>query len=104
MLDAAREVLEFSVGKERSNLDVDRMLSLSLVHLLEIIGEAATGISTEFRKRYPDVPWNAIIGMRNRLIHGYYDIDLDIVWETVEKDIPPLVTELEKTIDNEEKQ
>ncbi|MCD6455249.1 MAG: DUF86 domain-containing protein [Methanophagales archaeon] len=102
ILDAAREVLEFSTGKSRFDLDTDRMLNLSLVHLLEIIGEAAVGVSAEFRTKYPNVPWNEIVGMRNRLIHGYYDIDLDIVWRTVEEDIPPLVTELEKIIDNEE--
>ncbi|HIH96320.1 MAG TPA: DUF86 domain-containing protein [Thermoplasmata archaeon] len=102
MLDAAHEVLEFSTGKSRSDLDIDRMLNLSLVHLLEIIGEAAVGMSPEFRKKYPQVPWNVIAGMRNRLIHGYYDIDLDIVWKTVERDIPPLVTDLEKIIANEE--
>jgi uncharacterized protein with HEPN domain len=102
ILDAAREVLEFSTGKSRFDLDTDRMLNLSLVHLLEIIGEAAVGVSAEFRTKYPDVPWNEIVGMRNRLIHGYYDIDLDIVWRTIEEDIPPLVTELEKIIAHEE--
>ena len=102
MLDAAREVLEFSTGKSRFDLDGDRMLNLSLVHLLEIIGEAAVGISPEFHKKYHQVPWNTIVGMRNRLIHGYYDVDLDIVWKTVEEDIPPLVTDLEKIIANEE--
>ena len=101
MLDASREVLEFSTGKSRLDLDIDRMLNLSLVHLLEIIGEAAVGTSPEFRKKYPQVPWNVIVGMRNRLTHGYYDIDLDIVWKTLEEDIPPLITELEKIIANE---
>ncbi len=102
ILDAAREVLEFSTGKSRFDLDTDRMLNLSLVHLLEIIGEAAVGVSAEFRTKYPNVPWNEIVGMRNRLIHSYYDIDLDIVWRTIEEDIPPLVTELEKIIAHEE--
>lgn len=99
VLDASREVLEFSAGKNRPDLDTDRMLSLSLVRLLEIIGEAAASMSSEFRKKHPQVPWNAIVGMRNRLIHGYYDIDLD--WKTVEGDIPPLATELEKIIASE---
>ena len=102
MLDASREVLSFSTDKDRADLDTNRMLSLSLVHLLEIIGEAAVGISSEFREKYPQVPWNAIVGMRNRLIHGYYDINLDIVWKTVKEDIPPLVTELEQIINGEE--
>ena len=103
MFDATREILEFSHGKSRSDLDTDRKLNLALVHLFEIIGEAAVGVSIEFKEKYPDVPWNAIIGMRNRLIHGYYDIDLDIVWKTIEEDIPLLVSELEKILDDEEK-
>ena len=94
ILDAAREILDFSDGKSRQDLDVDRKLNLSLVHLLEIIGEAAVGISDEFRQKYPHVPWKEIIGMRNRLIHGYFDIDLDIVWKTVQEDIPPLISNL----------
>ncbi|MCK4717631.1 MAG: DUF86 domain-containing protein [Thermoplasmata archaeon] len=102
MLDATREILDFSAGKNRHDLDADRKLNLSLVHLLEIIGEAAAGVSVEFRKNNPRVPWNAVVGMRNRLIHGYYDIDLDIVWKTVEEDIPPLLTDLEKVFVDEE--
>ncbi len=98
MLDAANEILKFCKGKERSDLDADRKLSLSIVHLLEIIGEAAAGLSEEFRKTHPHIPWNAVIGMRNRLIHGYYDIDLDIVWKTVIEDVPLLVGRLGKII------
>ena len=101
MLDATREVLSLSTDKDRVDLDTNRMLSLSLVHLLEIIREAAVGISSEFREKYPQVPWNAIVGMRNRLIHGYYDINLDIVWKTVKEDIPPLVTKLEQIINRD---
>lgn len=103
MLDASREVLKFTIGKTRHDLDNDRMLNLSLVHLLEIIGEAAVGVSPEFCKKYPKVPWNIIVGMRNRLIHGYFDINLDIVWKTVETDIPSLVNNLEEIISKEEK-
>ena len=102
MLDASREVLKFSAGKTRHDLDIDRMLNLSLVRLLEIIGEAAACMSPDFCKKYPQVQWSTIVGMRNRLIHGYYDINLDIVWKTIEKDIPPLVTDLEKIISSEE--
>jgi uncharacterized protein with HEPN domain len=78
------------------------MLSLSLVRLLEIIGEAARGISQEFRDAYPDIAWKNMVGMRDRLIHGYFDVDLDVVWETVIEDLPPLITHLEKIIDTVE--
>ena len=103
MLDAAKEILDFSKGKNREDLDTDRKLNLSMVHLLEIIGEAAVGVSKELSEKYPKVPWKFIAGMRNRLIHGYYDIDLDIVWKTVKEEISPLVDELEKLIENEKK-
>lgn len=101
MLDATSEVLEFSADKTRLDLDNDRMLCLSLVHLLEIIGEAAVAVSSEFREKYPQIPWSGIVGMRNRLIHGYYDINLDIVLKTAKEDIPPLKVELEKIIEYE---
>jgi len=101
MLDATREVLEFSTDKTRLDLDTDRMLCLSLVHLLEIIGEAAVAVSSEFQEKYPQIPWSGIVGMRNRLIHGYYEINLDIVWETVKENITPLKAELEKIIEHE---
>lgn len=102
MLDASTEILEFTRDKNREDLVNDRKLNLSVVHLLEIIGEAASGISTEAQDNYPQIPWKVIIGMRNRLIHGYFDIDLEIVWKTVTQDIPPLIPELEKIIKSQE--
>ncbi len=101
MLDAGNEILEFSEGKTRPDLDENRKLSLSLVHLLEILGEAASEISKDFKRDHPEIPWKQVIGMRNRLIHGYFDIDLDIVWRTVNDDIPSLVSKLEKILDDE---
>jgi len=96
ILDAAREAVSFANGRSRADLDTDRKLNLSLVRLLEIIGEAARGISTQFRQAYPDLPWQSMVGMRDRLIHGYFDINLDVVWETVTGDLPPLIAQLEK--------
>ncbi len=73
-------------------MDTDRKLCLSLVHLLEIIGEAA--ISPEFRHKNPDLPWTKIAGMRDRSVHGYFDVNLDIVWRTVTEDLPDLAARL----------
>lgn len=101
MLDAINDIVDFSENKNRIDLENDKMLSYSLIHLLELIGEAANGISSEFQNNYSSIPWKAIIGMRNRLIHGYFDIDLDIVWKTVNEDIPKLKKEVEKVIKNE---
>lgn len=98
MLDAANEALEFVRGKPRSDLDTDRKLVLSLIKELEIIGEAAGKVSAEIRTQYGAIPWQDISGMRNRLIHVYFDIDLDLVWTTVTKDLPLLKTELEKIL------
>ena len=98
MFDAASEALEFIRGKGRSDLDRDRMLVLALIKDLEIIGEAANKISFEVQKQNSGIRWQDIIGMRNRLIHGYFDINLDIVWSTVTKDLPSLKAELEKLL------
>lgn len=68
---------------------------------IEIIGEAAAGVSKETQESYPQLPWAAVIGMRNRLIHTYFDINLDIVWSTVTQDIPPLSAQIEKIIGRE---
>jgi len=102
MLDAVTEILEFTRDKNRADFTNDRKLNLSVVHLLEIIGEAGSGISIEVRNNYSQIPWKVIIGMRNRLIHGYFDIDLDIVWKTVKQDIPPLLPILRDIIKSQE--
>lgn len=96
ILDAAREAVAFAKGRSRPDLDADHMLTLALVRLLEIVGEAARGISTGFSEAHPDVPWRKMAGMRDRLIHGYFDVNLDVVWKTVGEDLPPLLAQLEK--------
>lgn len=68
----------------------DEMLQTWVVHHLEIIGEAAKGLSDEFRSGRPEIPWSAIARMRDRLIHGYWDVDLDAVSQTVQRDLPEL--------------
>jgi len=106
MLDAAREAIDFVRGKRREDLNQDRLLVLGLVKALEIIGEAAYQISEETRRRVPEIPWEDIVGMRHRLVHAYFDINLDILWNTVKKDLPPLISALEKALvekDNQSK-
>ena len=71
MLDHAREAVAMLVGKERADLQGERMLELALVRLVEIVGEAAARVSSEGQARYPFIPWREVIGMRNRLVHGY---------------------------------
>jgi uncharacterized protein with HEPN domain len=101
MIDAAKEAFSFANNKTRQDLKTDRKLTLSLVKSIEIIGEAASRISKECQDSLPQIPWSDIITMRNRMIHAYFDINLDVVWNTVTQDIPPLVDELEKIISPE---
>ena len=83
----------------RADLDRDRKLNLALVRLLEIIGEAAARVTPEVRDRYPDIPWLDIIGMRNRIVHGYDQVDFDILWDVMDLHLPSLVTELQRILD-----
>jgi uncharacterized protein with HEPN domain len=96
MLDAARDATTFAKDRQRGDLTGDRQLLLALLKCLEIVGEAASRVAPETRDSIPDVPWAAIIGMRNRLIHAYYDVDIDLVWTTVQRDVPSLIAALER--------
>ncbi|MBU1627218.1 DUF86 domain-containing protein [bacterium] len=95
MSDSAIEAISFIKDKTRQSLETDRKLVLSLVKSIEIIGEAASKVTNDFRLKYTQIPWQNIITMRNRLIHAYFDIDLDILWNTVIEDLPPLILELD---------
>lgn len=96
MLDASKEALSLSAGKTRKDIETERLLNLGLVRLIGIVGEAATKVSAEGQSEYRNIPWPQIIGMRNRLIHGYDNIDFDILFKTVTEDLLPLVAELER--------
>ena len=97
-LDAALRAIGALEGRHRSDLDQDWMLAAAIERTLEIIGEAASKVSPLSRQRWPDLPWREIIGMRNRLIHGYSSVDHDIVWDVVTYDLPALVARLEKML------
>lgn len=101
MLDHAREAAELVQDKSRSELDTDRVLSLALVHLLEIVGEAANRVSNELRDRHPQIAWAQIVSLRNRLIHGYDAVDMDILWQILQDDIPGLITTLARLVSSE---
>ena len=97
--DAAHEAIRFVEGQTRDDLDRDRKLVLALVKDIEIIGEAAFQMSETTREQLPGIPWDDIIGMRHRLVHAYFDINLDILWRTVQDDLPALVTALEPLVE-----
>lgn len=98
MLDAAKDAVEFASGRSADELQSDKQLRFSIVHCVEILGEAASHTSTELVVAHPEVPWRSVVDMRNRLIHGYYDINLTIVWRTVTQELPRLIEELEKIL------
>jgi uncharacterized protein with HEPN domain len=98
MVEAAENAERFIVGKRRADLDIDPMLLFALVRAIEIIGEAASKVSAAQRAASAAVPWTAIVAMRNRLVHAYFDIDRDIVWKTVTEEIPPLRLQLLKLL------
>jgi uncharacterized protein with HEPN domain len=95
MRDAASAALNFSQGKVRSDLDTDTMLTFALTRAIEIIGEAAARLPATFRASHPEIPWAPIMGMRNRLVHGYYDVDLDVLWGTVSTNLTPLIAAID---------
>ena len=100
MLDHTREAVDIARIRDRKDLETDRLLELGLVRLVEIIGEAAARMTDDFRTAHPQIPWPQVIAMRNRLVHGYNDIDLGVLWDTIREDLPPLATELEKLLED----
>jgi uncharacterized protein with HEPN domain len=98
MRDSARKAVQFNKGKGRADLDSNEMLAMATIHLVELLGEASRTVSSELRRQYPEIPWDLISGTRNRLVHGYIDVDLDVVWTIVTKDLPPLITRLSRIL------
>ena len=98
MLEAAQEAVSFARGRTREDLGADRQLVLSVIMDIAILGEAASRISDAAREQSPEIPWDEIINMRNRLIHAYFDINLDIVWRTLQEDLPGLISLIEPLV------
>ena len=98
MLEAAEEAVVFSTNRRRSDLDEDRQFQLALVRGLEIIGEAASRMSEAARSDCPHIPWSRMVSARNRLGHVYFDVDLDIVWQTVTQELPALIREIKAVL------
>ena len=104
MLLAAREAHGFAVPVDIEEFRANRMIQLAVLKAIEIVGEAAYRVSGTFTKEHADIPWRAVIGMRNRLVHDYAGIDLDRVWQTVHNDIPELIGQLERLVPPEDTQ
>jgi uncharacterized protein with HEPN domain len=95
MLDAARKAVSLVAGKSLPEIAADELAQLALARLLEIVGEAAGKVSPDDQAAHPEIPWPSMGGLRNRLAHAYFDVDLDVLLDIVAKDLPPLIRQLE---------
>ena len=103
IVDAINLIEEYLKDKSYEEFKDNHMLQDAVIRELEIIGEAAKNLSKEFRNKHSDIPWRQIAGMRDKLIHGYFGVDLDAVWDTATIDIPSLKERLQEILKNEEK-
>jgi uncharacterized protein with HEPN domain len=91
-----RKARELSVGFDRDTFLADTRTHLAVIHTLVIVGEAAAQVSEEVRVKLPEIPWGAIVGMRNKLVHHYFKADLEVVWKTVESNLPSMIDAIEQ--------
>ena len=98
MIESAQDAARFVDGRSRADLESDRMLLLAVVRAIEIVGEAASKLSPAFRSETSEIPWGLIISMRNRLVHAYFDVDPDIVWKTCTEELPALLPQLHRLL------
>ncbi len=95
ILEAAKAVQRFTTGVTRENFKANEEKYEAVNRKFEIIGEAARRLSPEAQQQFPEIPWRLLTEMRNILIHDYDDVDLDVVWDTVQKDVPTLIARIE---------
>ena len=101
MLLAARDAVEFARGLTYAEFECSRLHQNAIVKPVEVIGEAVSWLSLDFKDAHPEIAWREIVGMRNRLVHVYFDIDVGLVWETVQNDIPSLIAQIEPLVPGE---
>lgn len=99
MLEAAEKAAFHARGRSREDFEHDEILQLALTRLLEIVGEAAAHVSPDLQGRVPGIPWPDVVNMRHRLIHGYDRVDLEVVWQTLQNDIPTLIDALKRALE-----
>lgn len=100
MLDTALKAVAKIHSASRKHFDADENLRLALAHLVQVLGEAARRVSAEFREAHSEIPWVEIVGMRSKIVHDYMNLDEDIVWEVVTRDLPELVAKLQQVSAN----
>ncbi len=98
ILEVSHEIIEVIEGRKRADIEKDIMFKRTLERCIEIIGEAANNLPDDFKKCHSDIPWDKMIGMRNRLSHAYMEVDYDIVWNTAKNKIPDLIQNINKLV------
>lgn len=98
MIEACEDIGRFLSGRRADDLETDRMLLFALVRALEVLGEAAHGVTPETQAKAPAIPWSLVVATRNRLIHGYFDVDAEIVWRTAAEEVPRLLPGLSELL------
>jgi uncharacterized protein with HEPN domain len=99
MLDAVQRIRAIVQGQTREAFDGDEVRQLALLHLIQVLGEAASRTTAAFRDAHPELPWTQMVGMRNRIVHGYDDVDPDIVWRVATEDVEPVLAGLERIVE-----
>jgi uncharacterized protein with HEPN domain len=98
MLDTVRRIRAIVRGRTRKAFDADEVRQLALLYLIQVLGEAASRVSAAFREEHPEFPWGHMVGMRNRIVHGYNHVDPDIVWRVATEDLEPVLAALERIV------
>ncbi len=100
VIDALSKIQQFTQGMEYNDFIKDDKTIFAVVRALEVIGEAAKRISRSVKNRYPQIPWKDAAGMRDKLIHEYFGINLKVVWDTIKQDIPALKPLMQKVLED----
>lgn len=103
MLVAARKAARFAADVTYSQFEGSDLHQNAIIKVVEIVGEAASRVSEVTKEAHPEVPWQEIVGLRNRIVHAYFEIDLELIWQIVHEDVPVLIDRLEQMVPPEAK-